>query len=162
MAKYTEWINEDGLTQIRGWARDGYSNVQIAKNMGISRETLNQWSKRFSGVSDAIKKGRAPVIEQVEDAFYKSCMGYYVDEEVTEVTMSGGAERRHKRIYHKYIPPIPACMIFALKNIKPQKWKDKPIDTSGDVYEDDGLISALKSGGNLVDDMTMVEDEDDV
>ena len=28
------WNNEDGLLRIVGWARDGLSNEQIAKNMG--------------------------------------------------------------------------------------------------------------------------------
>ena len=38
-SKYeTEW--KDKLAVIQGWARDGLSNEQIAKNIGISRPTL--------------------------------------------------------------------------------------------------------------------------
>ncbi len=34
--KYQEWITEDGLLQIEGWARDGLSDLQIAtKKIGI-------------------------------------------------------------------------------------------------------------------------------
>jgi hypothetical protein len=163
LPKYNDWLNEDGLTRIRGWARDGFSNEQIAKNMGISRSTLDNWCKEFSDILDAIKKGRAPVIEQVEDAFYKSCIGYWVDEEVTEITVAeDGKERKHKRITRRYIPPVPVSQIFALKNNKPQKWKDKPIDKTSEQYEDDGLIEAIRGGNKLVDDMGMIEDESGV
>ena len=31
--KYVYWISEDGLTLIRGWARDGYTNEEIARKM---------------------------------------------------------------------------------------------------------------------------------
>lgn len=38
--KYTEWLTDEGLVKIEGWARDGLTNEQIAQNMGITRETL--------------------------------------------------------------------------------------------------------------------------
>nr|DAK45334.1 MAG TPA: terminase small subunit [Caudoviricetes sp.] len=34
MAKYTEWLTDEGLLLIQGWARDGLIDEQIAKNMG--------------------------------------------------------------------------------------------------------------------------------
>ena len=37
--KYTEWIESDGLEQLRAWARDGLTDEQIAHNMGICRDT---------------------------------------------------------------------------------------------------------------------------
>jgi hypothetical protein len=46
-SKYeTEW--KDKLAVIQGWARDGLSDEQIAKNMGISRSTLAEWKKKYS------------------------------------------------------------------------------------------------------------------
>jgi hypothetical protein len=163
LPKYNDWLDEDGLTRIRGWARDGLSNAQIAKNIGISKSTLQDWIVKFSDFSDAIKKGRAPIIEQVEEAFYKSCIGYWVDEEITEIKIDkDGNEKTNKKITRRYIPPVPVSQIFALKNNKPQKWKDKPIDTTSEQSEDDGLIEAIRGGNKLVDDMGMVEDESGV
>ena len=39
--KFQEWLTPEGLLKIEGWARDGLIDEQIAKNMGISRSTLN-------------------------------------------------------------------------------------------------------------------------
>ena len=38
--KYQEWLTEDGLTKLEAWARDGLTDEQIAKNIGIKRPTL--------------------------------------------------------------------------------------------------------------------------
>ena len=34
--KYEDWITDEGLFKLEGWARDGIINEQIATNMGIS------------------------------------------------------------------------------------------------------------------------------
>ncbi|MCT3130379.1 helix-turn-helix domain-containing protein, partial [Lactococcus lactis] len=44
-AKYEEWILEEGLLKIQGWARDGLTEEQIAHNMGIAVSTLGNWKK---------------------------------------------------------------------------------------------------------------------
>ena len=41
MAKYDEWITEDGLLTIESWASGGLTNDDIAYNMGIASQTLN-------------------------------------------------------------------------------------------------------------------------
>lgn len=47
-AKYQEWIDDpDKRTLLSGWARKGLSDQQIAKNIGISRSTLNEWRKNI-------------------------------------------------------------------------------------------------------------------
>ena len=58
MAKYTEWITEEGLLKIEGWARDGLTDEQIADNIGIRRPTLYDWKKKYSDISDALKRVR--------------------------------------------------------------------------------------------------------
>jgi hypothetical protein len=94
--KYEYWKSDDGLLLIEGWARDGLTNEQIAHNIGISRETLNVWTKKYSDISDALKKSKDVVDRQVENAlFKKACEG--------DTT----------------------AMIFWLKNRRPNDWRDK-------------------------------------
>lgn len=38
--KYEQWLTPEGLLKLEGWAREGLTNEQIARNMGISRKTL--------------------------------------------------------------------------------------------------------------------------
>ena len=69
--KFAEWITEDGLLRIEGWARDGLTDEQIAKNMGISHQTFYEWSRRFPEMSDTLKKGKAPVDREIENQLRK-------------------------------------------------------------------------------------------
>ena len=42
MAKYEEWITEEGLIRLQGYARDGMVDREIAAAVGVSRTTLNK------------------------------------------------------------------------------------------------------------------------
>ena len=57
MAKYTEWITEEGLLKIEGWARDGLTDKHIAENIGVAYSTFRDWIKRFPALSAPLKKG---------------------------------------------------------------------------------------------------------
>ncbi|EKK5890019.1 helix-turn-helix domain-containing protein [Enterococcus faecalis] len=122
MAKYTEWITEEGLIKIGGWAKDGLTDEQIAQNIGISRSTLNEWKKRFPDIKDTIKRGKEVVDRQVENALFKSAIGYEYTEITKELTDSG--MKVTKRVT-KQVAPNPTSAIFWLKNRKPDVWRDK-------------------------------------
>lgn len=78
--KYLEWITVEGLALLSGWARDGLTDEQIAHNIGISRSTLNEWKKKYSDISDTLKRGKEVVDRQVENAMIKNAMGYDYEE----------------------------------------------------------------------------------
>lgn len=117
--KWQNWIEPDGLLQIEGWARDGLTDAQIAKNMGISYSTLRAWRDRFSALSAVLKRGKEVVDREVENALFKSAIGFVGPDE-------------------KYYPPNITAQIFWLKNRKPAAWRDKPVEVESD--EDTGII----------------------
>ena len=80
MAKYEYWLTPEGLLRIEGWAREGLTDEQISHNIGITRETLNQWKNRFSDISDTLKRGKDVVDREVENALFKRAVGYEYDE----------------------------------------------------------------------------------
>lgn len=55
-AEYKKWLEPDNLTKLRSWARDGLTNEQIAKKIGVKRQTFQRWVKTYSDISDALKK----------------------------------------------------------------------------------------------------------
>ena len=116
--KYHDWITEEGLLLIEGWARDGLTDEQIAHNMGIKRQTLYEWMKRFPDISDALKKGKEVVDRQVENALLKNALGFYYEEET--VTNKGDVVT-----VRKYEKPNTTEQIFWLKNRKSKQWRDK-------------------------------------
>ena len=134
VAKYTEWLTEEGLIQIEGWARDGLIDEQIAQNMGISYSTFKEWKKKFSDFSAVLKRGKEVVDRQVENALLKTAIGYVYEEET--VTNAGDVV-----VVKKYSKPNTTAQIFWLKNRKRGQWTDKSeVDVTGTVVfmnEDD-------------------------
>lgn len=135
--KYEDWLTEDGLLKVQGWARDGLSNEQIAHNIGITAKTLCEWQNRFSEFRNAIKKGKEVVDREVENAMLKRALGYEYDEVTQEPVTdkdTGVTEMRVTKRVTKQIVPDVTAQIFWLKNRKPQEFRDKhDVDLSGHV-----------------------------
>ena len=103
------------------------SDEQIAKNAGIRAGTLYEWMSRFPEISEAIKKGKAPVDFEVENALLKRALGYDYEETTTEIhEEQDGTQRKHIRRVTRHVPADVAAAIFWLKNRKPTQWKDRP------------------------------------
>ena len=121
-----EWLTEEGLTLVQGWARDGLTDDQIAKNVGIAVRTYYEWQERFPQFRQAIKKGKAPVDIQVENALLKRALGYDYEETITEIVeVEEGKQKKQVRRIRKHQPPDVGAIVFWLKNRKPGKWRDK-------------------------------------
>ena len=124
--RFEEWLTDDGITRLTGWARDGLTNIQIAANMGIAERTFTEWIARFPAIDAALKKGKEPVDIQVENALLKRALGYDYEETITEVEdLGGGKTKKHVRKVVKHVPPDTTAQIFWLKNRKPKQWRDK-------------------------------------
>lgn len=96
MSKIQEWLEPDNLILLEGWARDGLTNEQIANNMGINPKTLYEWKNKESKISEVLKKSRAVVDFEVENALLKSALEGNV-----------------------------TAQIFWLKNRKKEQWREK-------------------------------------
>ena len=119
MAKIDEWLEQDKLILLEGWARDGLTYEQIAHNMGIDTSTLWDWRKDNATISNAIKKGREVVDYEVENALLKSAL-------------EGNT----------------TAQIFWLKNRRKQQWRDKvEYENTGENKNGvmDELVEALKN-----------------
>lgn len=135
--KYEKWLEPEGLTLLEGWARDGLTDEQIAHNIGISRETLRVWKNNYPVISGTLKKGKEIVDFEVENALLKRALGYNAKVQKTfkmkEVYYDEDG-RRCEREYLKvgtdevHIAADTAAQIFWLKNRRPDKWRDKPVE----------------------------------
>lgn len=137
--KYEYWLTPEGLLKLEGWARDGLTDEQIAYNMGICRDTLIQWKKRYSDISDTLKKGKEVVDRQVENALLKRALGYKYTEVTKERTEGGFVVTKEVT---KEVVPDTTAQIFWLKNRKPNEWRDKQnVELEGEI------------GVNIIDDV---------
>ena len=116
--KYQKWLTPEGLLLLEGWARDGLTDEQIAKNIGISRKTLNDWKNNYSDICDTLKKGKEVVDYQVENALLNSAL----DGNTT-------------------------AQIFWLKNRRPDKWRDKQKEEADNTALDklDDILREIKA-----------------
>ena len=151
--KFEQWINDDGLTAIEGWCREGANDEDLARKMGINVGTLYEWKRRFPQIVEAIKKGKAPVDFKVENQLLKSALGYYVKVQEpikvktkNQLAGKGTIEEEHIEMVEKevYIPPNVTAQFFWLKNRRPDKWRDKHEVAAVQVGQLAELIDGLK------------------
>lgn len=135
--KYKEWLTEEGLILLEGWAKDGLTDEQIAHNIGINRDTLYTWKNKYTDISDALKKGKEVIDRQVENALLKNALGFEYQEDVA--TNKGDVVT-----LNKYEKPNTTAQIFWLKNRKPKTWRDKQdIEHSGTMTNQNIDLSHL-------------------
>ncbi|WP_239760855.1 helix-turn-helix domain-containing protein [Mammaliicoccus sp. N-M51] len=132
-----DWITVEGLTKIQGWARDGLTDEQIAHNIGCSRSTLYVWIKKYTDISDALKRGKEVIDRQVENALLKRALGYETVETTKERVfdeLTGEYAMLETKEVKKQVAPDVTAQIFWLKNRKPSEWRDKrDVEHSGEM-----------------------------
>lgn len=138
--KYEKWLEPENLILLEGWARDGLTLDDISHNMGINRKTLWEWSERFDLIRNALKNGKEVADFMVENALFKSALGYEVEEYEEKLDQMGNVVGTRKR---RHVAPNVTAQIFWLKNRKPQVWREKQ-EIRADVYENDGFLEAIK------------------
>lgn len=147
--KYQEWLTEEGLIRLKGWAFDGLTDEQIAKDkIGIGVRTLYEWKDRFPQIMQALKDGKEIPDREVEAALYKRACGYEY-EEVTEEWDATVEKMIVTKRVKKQVPPDPTSIIFYLKNRKPDQWinKDK-LEVSGNINFADVISKARERAMN--------------
>lgn len=129
---------EPKLTLIEGWARDGLTDEQIAKNLNIAYSTFKDYKNKYPAFSATLKKGKEVVDYEVENALLKRALGYEYD----EVTYENGKES--KRVTKQVVPDTTA-QIFWLKNRRPDKWRDKQVIESNNTIEVKNPLEGLST-----------------
>lgn len=124
-SRVRDWLEADKLTLLEAWARDGLTDEQIAKNMGIANSTFYEWKRKNLEISEALKKGKEVVDYEVENALLKRALGYTIQIEEDKLDREGCA---HTLVKDVHIPGDVTAMIFWLKNRKPEQWREKQQD----------------------------------
>lgn len=141
--KFKKWLEPEGLLLLQSWARDGLTDEQIAKNIGISRSTLSEWKNKYPDISDTLKKGKEIVDIQVENALLKRALGYeYEEVEESETFNPDTGETTKTRRIIKHVVADTTAQIFWLKNRRPDKWRNRE---EIEVRNDSSTNEILKS-----------------
>lgn len=129
------------LVEIEAWKRDGLTDEQIMKNLGIAKATFYKYVNENSELSERLKKGKEVADIEVENALFKRAIGYRYKEKIKEVKEIDGKKTVFIKEVEKEIPGDVGAQIFWLKNRKSSKWKDKQ-----DIDIEDNNVSITIQG----------------
>ena len=122
---YSELVKPRLIT-IKAWKAKGLTDAEIAKNLGVGKTPFSQYKKKFPELAEALKTGLSDALALVENALYKTAIGFSVDEIITvSVTDEDGTQIVKETKSVKTYPPNVAAMIFYLKNRCSKDWQDR-------------------------------------
>ena len=112
-ASYKDWLTDDNLLRIESWASNGLLNKDIAKNIGVTEGTFNNWTYKYDDISEALKRGRKPVVREIENALITKAKGFEYEEQTVYFNEDSSGKQRKQIVKHKrYSPPDTSAAIF--------------------------------------------------
>lgn len=129
--KMEAWETPKGLDILRGLARRGLSDEDIAKSIGINKTTLYRWKAKSADISNALKEGKLVADLAVESALFKKAIGFTVTDTKTTSFLdkeTGELTEGKSEVTTKHVLPDTLAIMFWLKNRRPDLWKDKIVE----------------------------------
>lgn len=112
----------------------GATDAQLADAFDVTVRTINRWKVTHEEFAAAIRKGKEPADDRVEDTLYHRAMGteYERAHPVKLKKVIYGAdgkkiqeeERVEIVMVKEVIPPDTTALIFWLKNRRKEQWRD--------------------------------------
>ena len=139
---------------------EGKTRKEIAKALGIGHRTLRTWLSVHRDLKEAVSEAMASrfAVETVEHSLLRSAVGYSVKETRAHFDSETGEWQTIDLV--KNYPPNVAAIQFMLKNMDPNKWKDKQIfgmdeehETVENVREAAAILKSdpVLAGGDVID-----------
>lgn len=130
-SKY-ETLVKPYLDEINKKIREGITESEIAKALGISVATLNNYKIKHAELKDALNKNKgADVLQDLINAGIEAAKGYYKENETTVITLDedGKPAKRQKTITKQWFPPNPVLHKFYVLNFgKEQGLVNDPLE----------------------------------
>jgi hypothetical protein len=138
------------LDMIRGWARKGLSDAQIALNLGIGTTTFGRFKAEYEELQDALREGREDAEVVVENALFKRAIGFKYKEVTKERCRVYDEDGRWNGEYEEVITkkvlkeqaPDVSAQMYWLSQRFPEKWNKNKV-SKAETF-DDGFLDALK------------------
>ena len=128
---------ESQQTLIISMVKDGFTDKEISKKLGISLSTWRRKKSQNTKIKEIIEEITDEKDRQVEEKLFKNCIGYHyyeevatkVKEEVKEETENGDVVVSNVK---KYKGPDLNAQKYWLNNKKKAVWKDDPHKVAND------------------------------
>jgi hypothetical protein len=115
---------EPYLNDIRKWVAKGIPDYEICKKLKINRTSYIEYKKETQQLIDIYSTKKEAIVIGLEKSLYKKAHGLKYKETTKEINKINGEFEPVKEVNKIIMPDTPA-LIFALKNLAPDKWQDK-------------------------------------
>lgn len=135
-------LSEDTLLKIGVYARNGLTDLEIAKKLDISISSFAKYKKKHAAIAEALQTNKEVVDFQVENALLKRAMGYQYDEIKEEYEMGTLVKRT---VTTKTVVPDVTAQIFWLKNRNATEWRDRrEVDNTLALAKLDDVLKSIE------------------
>ena len=111
------------LGEIKKWIRES-NEKQIAKRLGITQTSLENYKKKYPELVEAIHTGKQDLVEDLKDTLKKKARGFYYTETKTYIKDEDGKKVKIIEKYEKYAQPDTGAIHLLLKNNDPDWTND--------------------------------------
>lgn len=129
-SKY-ETLVKPYLTEINEKVRQGVTEAAIAKALGISVASLNNYRNKYPEFAEALSKDKgADVLQALLNAGIESAIGCYITNEQTIYAIDEDGNRVAEKVIQNRVwqPPNPALNKFYVQNFgKEQGFSNDPL-----------------------------------
>jgi len=120
------------LTEINNKVREGITESEIAKALGISVASLNNYKNQYPELVEALSKNKgADVLQGLINAGIEAAKGYFKENETTIIVLdeNGQPSKRQKTITKTWYPPNAVLHKFYVLNFgKEQGYVNDPLE----------------------------------
>lgn len=115
-SKY-ETLVKPYLEDINKKVREGVIEAEIARALGISVATLNNYRNKYPEFAEALSKDKGKdVLEKLRNAGIEAAIGYYRESETTTIVLDkDGNPRKTKVLSKTWYPPNASLNIYYTK-----------------------------------------------
>lgn len=104
------------LSEIQEWY-ELLTEGQIAKKLGISSATFENYKKKYPELLEMLQKGKQHLIEELKSSLKKKAIGFTYKEKKTTVRDEGGQKIRIIEEFERYAQPDTGAIHLLLKNL---------------------------------------------
>ena len=116
------------LFEISEWRRIGWTEEEIAKELGLSRRTLTQYKHLYPEFLRALKNETEELVKELRGALVRRAKGYqYIEtKKIYERNEDGQLVHTRTEETTKSQPADVAALNLALKNFDRENWSNDP------------------------------------
>jgi hypothetical protein len=127
-SQYHEKV-EQHLDLVKKLRIDGLTEELIAKRLGVSYRSFMEYKNKYPQLSQTLKESSEDLLAELENTLFKEALGNRnkpdTIEEIEEYDYRTGKMNVVKRTKKYSNKPNITSLIFALKNLNSDKWKDR-------------------------------------